>query len=244
MIGSSLESVVEHNQQKADRILLVEDDPDLRSGLTFALEKEGYEVESAAAVSQAEAADSADLVILDVMLPDGSGFALCEAIREGRTKQSALVNIIFLTAKDEETDAVRGLEIGGDDYIVKPFRLRELLSRVRARLRRRDTGDPPSTPAAGLHIDRSAMRVYKDGRPVALTVSEYRILLALYEHRGMTLSRDQLADRLIGTADAAVDDNTLSVYIRRLREKIEADASKPRYIVTVRGLGYMFPDQS
>jgi DNA-binding response OmpR family regulator len=231
-------------------ILVVEDDEDLRSGLTFALSQEGYEVGSADTIAGAErsvATRSFDLVILDVMLPDGSGFDFCKRVRNGEHRRdpaagptSSDVPVIFLTARDDEIDVVQGLEIGGDDYVAKPFRLRELLSRVKARLRR----EAPSASAerSGVRIDPGRATVTRNGRAVALTASEYRLLLALFEHAGQVLSRDQLADRLMGTEDAAVDDNTVAVYIRRLREKLEDDPSNPRLIRTVRGLGYRFEE--
>ncbi len=232
-------------------IFILEDDDDLRSGLTFALSQEGYAVASAETIAEAEraiATQETDLLILDVMLPDGSGFDFCRRVRkgehlrssssEGRSNQtSAEVPVIFLTARDDEVDVVQGLEIGGDDYIAKPFRLRELLSRVKARLRRE--GAPIANTAIGhVRIDTHRAVITKNGRSVALSASEYRLLLALFEHAGQVLSRDQLADRLMGTEDAAVDDNTVAVYIRRLREKLEDDPSSPRLIRTVRGLGY------
>jgi DNA-binding response OmpR family regulator len=241
-------------QNDSPVLLIIEDDADLRAGLTFTFRQEGYAVRTASTLDAAGkllGTESPDLIILDVMLPDGTGFDLIEEIRTGgRAGQapfaaSVSVPVIFLTARDEEIDIIQGLELGGDDYITKPFRLRELVSRVKARLRRpgryrekaevsRDSG------SEGLLINTRRGEVRKDGRVVPLTASEYRILLALSENAGQVLNRDQLADRLLGMADAAVDANTVSVYIRRLREKIEDDPSAPEYIVTVRGLGYRY----
>ena len=229
-------------------ILLVEDDEDLRSGLSFALRQEGYDVEAAATLAAARTAWSAgsyDLIILDVMLPDGSGFDFGSEVRGSRRRSDT--PILFLTARDDEIDVIQGLEIGGDDYVTKPFRLRELLSRVKARLRRRPAasthgGHEPIGPSAELEVDPARAEVRKAGRPVPLTASEYRLFLALAQHRGQTLTRDQLADRLLGMEDSVVDDNTVSVYIRRLREKIEDDPAHPRYIHTVRGIGYRMED--
>lgn len=220
----------------------------------FTFRQEGYTVITASNLEAARdflRTESPDLVILDVMLPDGTGFELIAEIRSGGAagdnpfSVSTSVPVIFLTARDEEIDVIQGLELGGDDYITKPFRLRELVSRVKARLRRPGSGlgtaeKPLETGARGLRIDPGRGEVRKDGRIVPLTPSEYRILLALSENTGQVLSRDQLADRLLGMTDAAVDDNTLSVYIRRLREKIEDDPSAPEYIATVRGLGYRY----
>lgn len=232
-------------------LLLVEDDEDLRTGLVFALEREGYTVHAVVNVAEAKTllrSVSVHLVILDVMLPDGSGFDLCRALRSsgwaGAT--SGATPVIFLTARDDELDVVQGLEIGADDYVTKPFRVRELLSRVRARLRRREgttAGTGVRRSADGrLRIDERRLRAEKDGAIVPLTAGEYRLLLVLMEHAGQTLTRDQLVDRLLGMQDAAVDDNTLSVYIRRLREKLEDDPSLPQYIITVRGVGYRYED--
>ncbi|MFW5718138.1 MAG: response regulator transcription factor [Spirochaetota bacterium] len=233
------------------RILILEDDEDLRSGLTFALSQEGYDVRAADSIADAERATGArafDLLILDVMLPDGSGFDFCRCVRNrqhGRDADGggtrADVPVVFLTARDDEIDVVQGLEIGGDDYVAKPFRLRELLSRVKARLRRESPA--ASEEKNGVRIDARQAVVTRSGRPVPLTASEYRLLLALFEHAGQVLSRDQLADRLMGSEDVAVDDNTVAVYVRRLREKLEDDPSNPRLIRTVRGLGYRFEEQ-
>lgn len=252
--------------EEALRVLILEDDRDLSSGLTFALQQEGYEVATAESIAEARRLARNrrfDLLLLDVMLGDGSGFDFCSEVRRpgadpgagatgsGRTGEgtSSDVPVIFLTAKDDEVDVVRGLEIGADDYVAKPFRLRELLSRVKARLRREVGRRRPEeaethSGGAGLSVDAKRGIVSKGGHPVPLTASEYRLLLAFTEHPGQVLTRDQLADRILGIADAAVDDNTVSVYIRRLREKLEDDPSKPRYIVTVRGLGYRYEDQS
>ncbi len=240
-------SVMDHPR----RILILEDDEDLRSGLTFALSQEGYDVRAADSIADAERATGArafDLLILDVMLPDGSGFDFCRCVRNrqhGRDADGggtrADVPVVFLTARDDEIDVVQGLEIGGDDYVAKPFRLRELLSRVKARLRRESPA--ASEEKNGVRIDARQAVVTRSGRPVPLTASEYRLLLALFEHAGQVLSRDQLADRLMGSEDVAVDDNTVAVYVRRLREKLEDDPSNPRLIRTVRGLGYRFEEQ-
>jgi DNA-binding response OmpR family regulator len=230
-------------ETSAPTILILEDEEDLRTGLTFALEQEGYGVATAATVAEASRLVGSrrfDLLILDVMLPDGSGFDFCKSVRAGGAATQRDVPIVFLTAKDDEIDVVRGLETGGDDYVSKPFRLRELLSRVKARLRR--TGR--DVTGASLVVDPRSAVVLKRGRAVQLTASEYRLLLALFEHPGQVLSRDQLADRLLGLDDAAVDDNTVSVYIRRLREKLEDDPSHPCHIVTVRGLGYRYEEGS
>lgn len=248
-----------------EAILLLEDDEDLRGGLTFALSQEGYTVTSVGTVADAARAAGRrafDLLILDVMLPDGSGLDFCVRLRSSGSRPLVAerhaedtpelaesprrtppdVPVIFLTARDDEVDVVHGLEIGADDYVTKPFRLRELLSRVRVRLRRRPPRETTGSKKNGVLVDTRRATVTKDGEPVSLTASEYRLLLALFEHAGQVLSRNQLAARLLGTEDAAIDDNTIAVFIRRLREKIETDPSNPRIIRTVRGLGYRFED--
>lgn len=221
-------------------ILLVEDDANLSTGLAFTLRREGYEV--VCALSRAEAdrcleAREFDLLVLDVMLPDGSGFDLCRAARR-RTP----VPIIFLTARDEEVSVVRGLEIGADDYIAKPFRVRELVSRIAAVLRRTGgaSGAPPLSTlrSGGLAIDLAASRVHRGRSEVRLSAEEFRLLSLLARHPGQTLERSTIMAHLLDRDRPFVDDNTLSVYVRRLREKVERDPSRPRLIVTVRGLGY------
>jgi two-component system, OmpR family, response regulator RegX3 len=248
-----------------ERILLVEDEEDLRTGLRFALEQDGYAVDTAVTVAEADAAVEErpyDLLILDVSLPDGNGFDLCERIRNGGYTGSRgdPVQVIFLTAKDDELDIIRGLEIGGDDYITKPFRVRELLSRVKARLRRGGTAAPVPTQlqqsrqsvtsgsvsgespdeSSQVRLDENLLRIERDGESIPLTSGEYRLLRCLMDNPGQTLTRDRLIDRLLGIQDAVVDDNTLSVYIRRIREKVEVEPSRPRLIQTVRGIGYRY----
>jgi DNA-binding response OmpR family regulator len=236
-------------------ILVVEDDADLVAGLQFALGQDGYTTVTASTVSVASSvlAESwIDLVILDVTLPDGNGTDLCRQIRDGEfslspTSTPASVPVMFLTARDDEIDVVRGLEIGGDDYVAKPFRLRELLSRVKARLRHAPTtaggiqDDSRFVLTCGdLKIDSGRAEVTRANTIVQLTAGEYRLLLTLARHRGQVLTRSQLTDRALALDGGFTDDNTISVYIRRLREKIEVDPSAPRRIVTVRGVGYRF----
>lgn len=220
-----------------NHILLLEDDGGLIDGLTYALPKNGFSVDVARSLAEVDAllkAQSYDLLLLDVSLPDGSGFSLCERVRLAGNP----VPIIFLTASDEETSIIRGLDSGADDYITKPFRLGELCSRIRARLRR--------SPADGLlragplTIDRAAGRALLHGVPLALTAAEYRLLCCLAEHSGQTLTRAAILDALWDGQGCFVDDNTLSVYIRRLREKVELDPSHPIHLLTVRGLGYQW----
>lgn len=215
------------------RILLAEDDEFLRSGLMEMFQKEGYEVESAGTCSAAISAFESspfDLVILDVMLPDGNGFDICSQIR----KSSDAVPILFLTACDDEIQIVRGLDSGADDYVTKPFRLLELLSRVRALLRR----NVKSVPASGnIVVNEDNMTVQINGDKIYLTPTEYHILCILLRNRGIIVTRDSLLQGIWDCEGAYVDDNTLSVHISRLREKIGASNIK-----TVRGVGYRWED--
>lgn len=208
-------------------ILLVEDDSVLRKGLTDLFTREGYAVTQATSVAQAKAKCSGgvDLVVLDVSLPDGDGVALCGEWRERGMRKP----ILFLTAKDEEFDVVRGLDAGGNDYVTKPFRMQELLSRIRVLLR---TGEEPLTSRGALEIDPTRMRVTKDGEPVALTLTEYKVLTALVRRKGV-VARETLLSILWDDGAKYVDDNTLSVHMSRLREKVGANR-----IRTIRGVGY------
>lgn len=223
-----------------DRLLLVEDDISLVEGLKYSLEKAGYELDIAGTVAEAKALwslKSYALVLLDVGLPDGTGFAFCRWLRE----HGAKVPVIFLTALDEEYNIIRGLDYGGNDYITKPFRLGELCARIRALLRHRgeasETGMLVSPP---LCIDLKTSRASLRGRPLELTGAEYRLLCLLVANAGRIMTRSAILDALWDGRGSYVDDNTLSVYIRRLREKIEPEPSKPQYLLTVRGFGYQW----
>lgn len=220
------------------RIFFVEDDLSLIHGLSFALRQQGYEVIVARTCLEAETlwqAGGFDLVILDVTLPDGSGFDLCRLIR-----QSSKVPILFLTAADEETDIIMGLDIGGDDYITKPFKLAIFLSRVNALLRRSgDFRQPDDTlQSGGITVHQLTREVIKDGAPVELTASEYKLLCFFLEHPNLVLSPEQILGRLWDCEQNYIDSSTLTVYIRRLRAKIEDDPSRPKRIITVRRMGY------
>lgn len=214
-----------------ENILLVEDDPYLSQGLTELLQKNGYVPFPAAAVSQARAAIQSrgfDLLILDVTLPDGDGVSFCRELREqGRTTP-----ILFLTARDEEFDIVRGLDAGGNDYVTKPFRIQELLSRIRVLLRK----DFGPLARGSLLLDTQRMQVSRAGEILPLTLTEYRILLCLIRQRGVA-TRDILLNALWDNDGKFVDDNTLSVHVSRLREKIGSD-----HIQTIRGVGYKWVD--
>lgn len=218
------------------KVLLVEDDRAISVGLSYTLEQEGYEVVSAFTAAQAReamAGQAFDLALMDLMLPDGSGYQLCEEIkRQGDTA------VIFLTACDEEINAVMGLDMGGDDYITKPFRVKELLSRIRSVLRRVSRSAPEVVQLGDVSVQPQHARVFKGGEEVALTAMEYRLLLALIRNAGQVFTRAQLLEEIWDVAGDFVNDNTLTVYIKRLREKLEDDPQSPQIIQTVRGLGY------
>lgn len=220
------------------RLLLLEDDQSLIDGLVYALTKEGFALDVAMTVREARAqlaAQAYDLLLLDQTLPDGSGLALCEEVRAGGNA----VPIIFLTAMDEEIQVIRALDAGGDDYITKPFKLGELCSRIRAQLRRsgmlRQQEQEPVTEGT---VRIEGGRAYRAGEPLELTATELRLLACFLRNRGQVLTREQLLAALWDEDANFVDDNTLSVYIRRLREKVERDPSSPQHLRTVRGLGY------
>lgn len=220
------------------RIFYVEDDLSLISGLSFAIKKQGYEIDIARTSSEAENLwmnGKYDLVILDVSLPDGSGCDLCKKIR-----QNSKVPIIFLTAADEETDIIMGLDIGGDDYITKPFKLAVFLSKVNALLRRSENFNQTDTELSsnGIRIQLLEHEVYKDDVLIDLTASEYKLLCLFMENPNIVLSSEQILSRLWDCEEDYIDNSTLTVYIRRLRIKIEDDPGNPQKIVTVRRFGY------
>ncbi len=219
-------------------ILLLEDDLSLINGLSFALQKAGYQLEIARTLRQAEGLwqeGKYNLLILDVSLPDGSGFAFCEKVR-----QTSQVPIIFLTASDEETSVVMGLDLGGDDYITKPFKLAVLLSRINALLRRsqRFQPAPAELNSNGIRLLLLEGQAYKDGAPVDLTAGEYKLLRLLMENPDIILAAEQILSKLWDCDEHFVDGNTLAVYIRRLRAKIEDNPNRPTRIITVRRMGY------
>jgi DNA-binding response OmpR family regulator len=222
----------------ANTLLLVEDDQSLALGIEFTLKDEGYEVLRASTLEQGRKLfrdNSINLIILDVNLPDGSGYELCKEIRE-----KSDVPIMFLTALDEEVNVVLGLEIGGDDYITKPFRVRELLSRVKVLLRRttknQSTGN--RLKSGDIMVDISSAVVVKNDKDIVLTAQEYKLLLIFINNSGVLMKRDKILEELIEGPEVFFDENTLAVYIKRIREKIEDNPKEPEYIVTQRGLGY------
>lgn len=222
--------------------LLVEDDKTIVMGLEYTLRQEGYDVLVCYNAAQAEKAVNAshfDIAILDLSLPDGSDYDICR-----RIKTHSDTPVVFLTACDDEVNVVMGLDMGADDYITKPFRIRELLSRLRTVLRRAEkTEDTKDELHIGdIVINTRQARVWKNSTEVLLTALEYRLLLTLAVHPGQVLSRTQLLEGIWDIAGDFVNDNTLTVYVKRLREKIEDDPQSPKLIQTVRGLGYKAGD--
>ncbi len=215
------------------RILLVEDNESIVMGLQYLLENEGFMIKIAENVKGASRlleTDKFDLILLDIGLPDGNGFTLCEKI-----KQNYQTPIIFLTAKEEENDVVKGLDLGADDYIIKPFRNRELISRMKNVLRRNGT-DECCLQHGNVRLDTVAGKVYVDEKEVILTALEYRLLLNFFNYPNKLFTRDEILNQIWDMAGNFVNDNTLTVYIKRIREKIgDTDGI---LIETVRGIGY------
>lgn len=220
------------------RIFVLEDDAAIAMGLTYALQQEGYETTHCKTVQEALKIIEQEifsLYILDLTLPDGSGYDVCKAI-----KTKGDLPVIFLTAYDEEVNVVMGFEMGADDYISKPFRVRELMARIKSVLRRytKETSDGVIR-LKDLQIRTAEAKVYRGTTEIPLTALEYRLLLILLNHRGQVLSRTQLLENIWDVAGDFVEDNTLTVYIKRLRNKIEEKSAQTEYIKTVRGMGYM-----
>ena len=219
-------------------ILFVEDDATIAMGVEYSLKQDGFRVSLAYRLQEARDLlkhNPFDLVLLDLGLPDGSGYELCKEIRAAGDTP-----IIILSARDEETSIILGLDLGADDYLTKPFRLRELISRMKAVLRRRgplDAADRTLTCGDVTVVTQQA-KVYKNGHEVTLTALEYRLLLALVANQGRVLTRSQILAHIWDVDEDFVNDNTLTVYIKRLREKLEDDPQNPTLIKTVRGLGY------
>lgn len=224
----------------APAVLIVDDDPNIRQVLRLYLERERYRVSEAAdgptAVERASEAPF-DLILLDVMLPGYDGMEVCRRIRE-----SSSVPIVLLTARSGDSDKVVGLDLGADDYVVKPFSPRELMARVRAQIRRHRTpeADAPALSTDGLRLDPVAMRVDVDGQAVALTATEFRILHTLMQRPTRVYSRNELIEAVHGDEDPGIIDRTVDVHLGRLRRKLGDDAATPRFIETVRSVGYRF----
>lgn len=222
------------------KILLVEDDRTIASGLEYTLQQDQfstvlcYDMVTAKQVI-AEQLDQFKLCLFDISLPDGDGYELCKMVKERSD-----IPVIFLTAIDDEVNVVMGLDMGGDDYITKPFRIRELLSRIKSVLRRyhQQTQTKSIIEIENIRINTLEGKVYKNDDEISLTALEYRLLLIFANHIGQILSRNQLLERIWDVAGDFVNDNTLTVYIKRLREKLEDNSQDPKIIKTVRGLGY------
>jgi len=229
------------------KILVADDEKDIVELVAYNLEREGFAVVKASDGRRALEAirqDKPDLVILDLMMPEVSGTEVCRTVRG--VPETANLPIIMLTAKSDPVDRILGLEIGADDYLTKPFHVRELIARVRAVLRRseqRPDGElPESFDFQGLHVDLQAYRVTLEGRPVELSSREFKLLQFFIGRPGRVYSREQLLDRVWGD-ESFVEPRTVDVHISRLRAAIEPDPSNPRYVLTVRGIGYKFADE-
>lgn len=220
------------------KILMIEDDSTIAFGVKYALEQEGIKIDISKDLESGRFninENTYDLILLDVMLPDGNGYDFCKEIRKINNTP-----IIFLTACDDEVNVVMGLDLGGDDYITKPFRVRELISRIKAVVRR-NKGEDNSKKVlkyGDLSIHTLEARVFKGSEEVFLTSVEYKLLLILIQNENIVLSRNQILEKLWDITYDFINDNTLTVYIKRLREKIEDDSSNPHHIITVRGIGY------
>ena len=220
------------------KILLLEDDLSLINGLSFAFKKQGYELDNARTVKEAQAfwkAENYDMLVIDVTLPDGSGFDFCREVR-----QTSKVLIIFLTALDDEINTIMGLDMGADDYITKPFKLGVLLSRINALLRRARDFHTEDTQLCsnGIVIDLLQSQVLKGNEVLDLTAGEYKLLCLFMQNPNIVLTKEQILDKLWDCEGNFIDNSTLTVYIRRLRMKVEDNPSEPKMLLTVRGIGY------
>lgn len=218
-------------------IVIVEDNELILNGLVYSLSEEGFNCIKARNKKEAleNINKNVDLYILDITLPDGDGFEVCKNVKKMKD-----IPVIFLTAKDEENDVVQGIDLGADDYIIKPFRLRELISRIKMILRRYDKEIEKSNliKVKDVTINLDKKTVYKGDKEVEFTALEYKILLMLFSNSKQIITREQLLDKIWDIAGNFVNDNTLTVYIKRIREKIEDDMANPTIIKTVRGIGY------
>ena len=220
------------------KILLVEDNETIVMGLSYSLEQEGFEIVSSKTRKDAEKileSETINLVLLDVTLPDGNGFDICKYVN-----QKLDIHVIFLTAQDEETSVVVGLDLGADDYVIKPFRTRELISRINSVLRRYGKKEDTTNIVQykNIKIDTNSAKVYKDEKEIIFTSLEYKILLMLFTNQNKLITREQLLEKIWDIAGNFVNDNTLTVYIKRIREKLQDET----IIKTVRGLGYRIGD--
>lgn len=221
------------------KILLIEDDADLFALLKYNLEKEGYVFagsQTGKGALELCRRERPDLIILDIMLPDSDGLEICRSIRAN--PELASIPVIFLTARATETDRIVGLELGANDYIVKPFFVRELIARIKIQFRGQNAA-VRTLKSGGLELDRTSCRVFLNGSELTLTATEFRLLDFLMSRPGVVFSREQLLNAVWGH-DRAVTDRTVDVYILRLRQKVEPDAANPTYVRSVRGFGYSF----
>ena len=221
------------------KLLLLEDDLSLVNGLSFAFKKQGFELEVARTLKEADGlweADKYELLVLDVSLPDGTGFEFCKKVRQASSK----VPIIFLTASDEEINIIMGLDIGGDDYITKPFKLGVHMSRVHALLRRAKdfSAEDTKLQSNGIRVLLLQGQAFKNGELLDLTAVEYKLLCLFMQNPNRVLTKEQILDRLWDREGNYIDSSTLTVYMRRLRMKIEDNPGEPQMLVTVRRMGY------
>lgn len=221
---------------KMCKILIIEDDVDLQEGLAYSLEEDGYSVVTAATMEAGEeqfGKNACDLILLDCNLPDGSGFEFCKRLR-----RLAQTPVLMLTARDSELDEVKALNLGADDYLTKPFSLSVLKARIHCLLRR--SPEPQLLYSNGITLDKASCRVWRGEEELSFSYQEYRLLLYLMENKGQVLSKAQILSQLWDGQGKFVDENTVSVNIRRLRMKIEKDPARPEMIRTVHGLGYFW----
>ncbi len=233
--------IASENTIQMRKVAVVEDDADLYALIKYNLEKEGFAVagtQTGRGVIDLCRREKPDLLLLDIMLPDSDGLEICKAVRAH--PELAHIPVIFLTARASETDRIVGLELGANDYIVKPFFVRELVARIKIQFRGQ-TNATRVLKAAGLELDRSSCQARLDGNLLTLTATEFRLLEFLMSRPGVVFSREQLLDAVWGH-DRAVTDRTVDVYVLRLRQKIEADPANPLFIRSVRGFGYSFND--
>lgn len=220
-----------------ERLLIIEDDKYLSRGICDVVEKKGYETICVSTLKEAEqiALQSVNLILLDCNLPDGDGVVFCKKLRE-----KSNVPVIFLTARDTECEMVAGFQAGGDDYVAKPFSIAVLLQRIEAVLRRSGKWQQDCFTYKELQVDFATCSVKRNEEPVKLSATEYKLLEVLIKNRGQVLTRQALLEKIWDRDAKFVDDNTLNVYIRRLRQKIEPDSTDPVYVMTVFGIGYTF----